>query len=86
MSRDDLRDHLRQRAIDCSTHGRVPWTGTICCAKCLKPYQTEKEGAPHYAPSTCSCGATLMPDSKQSKRFSARAICGQCFQSKTTSS
>lgn len=75
----NLRDHLRMRTIDCGTHGRTPWTGTVCCAKCQKPYQTADTKAPHYAPMICSCGVTLMPASKQSKKFSARAICSACF-------
>lgn len=74
-----LRDHLRQRHLDCATHGRAPWTGTICCAKCKAPYQTEDPKAPRFAPTICKCGVTLMPESKQSKRFSARAICSACF-------
>ena len=75
----NLRDHLRQNTLACETHGKTKWDGTICCAKCLKPYQTSDSKAPHYAPTTCSCGVTLMPESKQSKRFSARAICSACF-------
>jgi hypothetical protein len=75
----NLRDHLRHRTLTCGTHGKTEWHGTICCAKCKAPYQTEDGTAPHYAPEICSCGVRLMPESKLSKRFSARAICDECF-------
>lgn len=73
--------------LDCSTHGKKEWRGTVMCGRCKAPWLLPGEGQTVEAidvvpPSfgKCSCGTQLVPRRPGDKHFSAVPICESCYQ------
>lgn len=72
--------------LDCGSHGRRPWHGTVICSKCGRVYHAQRDGealveGAESAPLVCHCGDQLLPNLGGGV-FSARPICSTCFQEK----
>lgn len=69
------------KKIICDTHGKRAWKRHVCCDKCERVFskdEAEKRVKEHE--NKCVCGVQLMPDKALKGKFSARAICPECYK------
>jgi hypothetical protein len=65
--------------LQCPKHGITEWQGTIVCKDCGRVFQIADRSAPHAAPELCTCGAKLLPSTREGKERGT-PICSTCVQ------
>jgi hypothetical protein len=65
--------------LQCPEHGITEWQGTIVCKACGRVFQVADCDAPHAAPELCTCGAKLLPSTREGKERGT-PICSTCVQ------